>query len=403
MTLFIREAGKGRDNVSLILSAVRAAGVTTRSELVDTTGLGSGTVTRITGRLVRAGLLAEESASVSAGRGRPRVPLTLDETYFRVATVHIGLTNISCGLVSLTGSLIDQIVLDLPSRSVGSVVNGACEGVRQLLRRHSAAPVLGVGATTVGRVDSAAGVVISQPGLGWQDVELGSILNGRLGLSVRIDSTLHALALMECRIGQMEEVDGVLVVFVGNTVGAALVIHGQPVVGSSASTGSIEHLPTDGRGRTPCTCGGRKCLQAVASNLAVLDAAREEGVIEAGEGMESLCLAASSGNRRAARLLRRRARHLGQAVGLLVEVLDPDRVVLVGRSLRDDDIEVVQQSAGPVIERTRPVDAAKIIGRSRAGDRPLVTASAVPFLDGLFRDPTAYVDGLERSLDGEVS
>jgi predicted NBD/HSP70 family sugar kinase len=237
--------------------------------------------------------------------------------------------------------------------------------------------------------------VRSQPILGWQDAPLAKALSEATGLSVLVDSQVRALALAEHWFGAATGVDNFIHLFVGNVIGAGFVFNGAPYRGARAAAGGLDHLPVAERSVAVCTCGSRRCFAMAAGDIEVAARARAAGLIGDDQEIYDLFAMAGSGNARARRLLRDRARVVGAATAALIDLLDPELVILGGGiSSPVDDVETVREVAQAKLPTDRFGDATALIRPSAFGPYALGIAAGAIMLDSVYRSPEAFVPAL---------
>ena len=382
-----------RSNVAAIAQVILNRGHISRAEIASVVGLSPGAVTKITAELLKAGFIAEsETRAINHDLGRPRVPVGVDRRVYRFAGVHLGLRRSTVGLTDLAGDVVAQRVAEHRRRDSESVLQEA----RNLLAEVVAADggnVLGAGVCTGGWVDPATGVVREQPVLGWSNVRLEAAA-GDLDVPVFVDSSVRALALAEARFGAGRGAANVVYAFVGNIVGAAHLVDGRIAVGRDAAAGTIEHLTVGPRSGTRCNRGHTDCLWALGSDVAVVRKARTEGLIPPRGQLEQVvaCSLRTSDPtaRRAEMLLRERARYAGVAVGVLLDIFDPDVVVLAGGLLEAPNLLPALHKAAA--ERaTRHSDVSDLVVPTGLGPYGLVRGAASLALDHFYRDPLALL------------
>lgn len=169
--------------------------------------------------------------------------------------------------------------------------------------------------------------------------------------------------------------------FVGNVVDAAFATNDEVHHGPRSQSGAIAHLPVPG-GTEVCACGRTGCLQAELSERTLCRRAREAGVI-AGTNPLHVVAAAAGGDPEAVELLVRRAGAVGRAARLLLDVLNPETVIVteVGVIHREDCLAALRDEVGA--ER-----AASVVPTSFP-DSVLAVAGGSVALDVLYRDPLA--------------
>ncbi|MGW1773262.1 ROK family protein [Streptomyces sp. NPDC002104] len=379
-------------NAASVLRAVLAHGPLARSDIPKLCGLSPAAVSRQTTALLRAGLLHERHepgpTAATTGPGRPRIPLDLHTGALGgplVAGLHIGVPASTFSLVDLRGRVLARRAFPHAGRSP-LPAGIAAELARFLRDSHPAGrPLLGVGAALGGWVRPADGTVVRHDALGWHGLPLAAELSDRLGLRVRVDNHARAVAHAEILFGRPEARSSILHLFIGNVVDAAFGIEGTVHQGPGAAAGDVAHLPVPGS-RTPCACGRTGCLQATVSDGVLGAEAVRRGVVPdpADHAVNLLVDAAATGDPRADRLLRERARTVGRAAALLLDVFNPAVMVVaeLASILHDGYLDEIRDAAGDHDRYGRRIVA------PHAGPAVLPVASATVLLDPLFRDPS---------------
>ncbi len=383
-----------RQNYSAILRTVMQRGPIARSELAGLTGMATGTMTKLTSLLSEVNLLRELPATVGQGAGRPRTPIVIDDSVYRVVGVHFGLRRTTVCLLDLRGQLLAEARLPHRRRGFEPLVAQAVEGVQALIAENPGT-VLGVGAGTGGWVDREAGVVRDHRVLRWRDVPLRAALADGLGMPAEVDSSFRALAMAERWFGGARDVDDLVSLFVGNVVGAGFVLGGHVFRGFTAAAGTIDHLSVGVDADEPCSCGRRDCLHVTASDLAVLERARRQGLIGVRGTLEHLVQVARDGMTEAGALLVARAELVGVAAGTLIDMLDPEIVVVAGGVVDAPEyLRSVQRGARDYLRDKRAVDVGSVVRLSAFGTESVGVSAASVILDRIYAAPAEFVPAL---------
>ena len=224
-------------------------------------------------------------------------------------------------------------VLDRIARCVKDVVD-ECDLSMDKVR------AVGIGAPGV--VDPEAGRVILAPNLDWQDVPFQKELEKRLDVPVAVENDANA-ALVGVYEEELESKPRhVLGIFIGTGIGGALIINGELYSGFNHAAGEIGHMTISIDG-PKCGCGRLGCLEAFASRTAIflrIKAAVDEGQKTVltemlGDKLESLRSgdlrkAIQKGDKFVAKCVEDAAEHTGIAVGSLMNLLNPEVIVLGG-------------------------------------------------------------------------
>lgn len=307
----------------------------------------------------------------------------------------IGGTSVKMGLVSRAGRV-------LSARSVPTAEARGCRAQLLLWTRHAreladearrmGASVAGIGIGAPGPVDARRGFVYFFPNIpGWKNVPLRDLLRRRTGFTVRVDNDANAMALGEFRHGAGRGATDVVFLTLGTGVGGGLVIGGRLFDGPSYSAAEIGHLVIDERGPR-CACGNRGCLETFVGNGYLVAEARrrlaggERSVLArwtaAGHRLDPILLgkAARAGDRLAAGIWERAGDRLGTALAGLVNILNPQRIILGGgvaqngRLIFDPVRRAIAKKAFPVAARSVKVLPAKL-----GTDAGLVGAASLVF------------------------
>jgi glucokinase len=187
-----------------------------------------------------------------------------------VAALDVGGTAMKGALVGPDGATRYPLRRPTPHRQgPGAVVDAAGGALRELLEdaRRERLEVAAAGVAVPGIVDEARGVAVFSANLGWRDLPLRALLEARTGLPVGLGHDVRAGALAEATLGAARGEADVLFVPVGAGIATAAIVDGRLLV-AGGYAGELGHLQVDPDGE-PCGCGGRGCLETVASGAAL--------------------------------------------------------------------------------------------------------------------------------------
>lgn len=369
-----------RTSASIVLRSVLEHGPVARSTIARLTGLSPASVTDYCARFTQLGLIRETSAARRPkGAGRPHTPVDLDGSRLVVGGVHLAVPYTTVALLDLRGRVVAERRLRHRPDEPRQVLARAADVLRALLAQARGSRPLGVGVATGGWVDRDRGTVVEHASLGWRDVPVRELTGARTGLPVHVDGHARALVNGERLFGRVRGSGSVLHLFVGTMVEAAFATNDEVHHGPRSRAGAIAHLPVPG-GTESCDCGRSGCLQAELSDLTLCRRARRAGVTDGMDPMRVVA-AAAAGDAVAVRLLVERARATGRAAGLLLDLLNPEAIVVAeaGVTHREDCLDALRAALGA----DRPTVA---VPTSFPGSVPAVAAGSVA-LDVLYRDP----------------
>ncbi len=209
--------------------------------------------------------------------------------------------------------------------------------------RGSAGDLAGVGLACAGIVNPDTGWLGRSPNLpGWENSDLFVAIGRVFGNVDRtVANDVNSAMYGEFLRGAGRGCRNLVMIALGTGVGGGVILHGRLIVGAHCGAGEIGHMVLDPGGPL-CTCGNRGCLEAYAGSVALLQAARRGGD-DISEGLKELlqrkeenlttrdlAVLAEEGDPTASELFAAAGRKLGQSVGNLINVLDPERVIIGG-------------------------------------------------------------------------
>jgi glucokinase len=250
--------------------------------------------------------------------------------------VDLGGTKVEAGLVDRAGILLDgsrfrestgaSKTSEELAASVGAVV------VNALAARSEDARIVGVGIGAAGPIRQSEGLVSPLNLPAWRDFPLRELVAGLVGgapgappVTLRMDGLCIALA--EHWVGAAQGIGDVMGMVVSTGVGGGLILGGRTVPGPTGNAGHIGHVEVAGFD-DPCACGGRGCLEAIASGPRSVAWAREQGWT--GTTGEELAESYAAGDGVARAAIARAGRAVGRAIGSVTALVDLELVAIGG-------------------------------------------------------------------------
>ena len=255
----------------MVLQHLFHSGPTSRADLARSTGLTRVTVSDLVAALIAEGLVDELGLRIERKVGKPATLVGMRTQAFQIVAIDLADDAWLRGAVmTLVGEIVARRAVPLEGRTGQSALELLTALAIDLLAAATE-PVLGVGIGSPGVIDRA-GVVVEAPNRDWYGVPLAASLTARLGVPVHVANDANTRALGEYTYGGASG-DGLLVLTVGQGVGAGIVVDGMLVTGHGDAAGEIGHLTViDARDQRPgdpapveCACGRRGCLETVLS------------------------------------------------------------------------------------------------------------------------------------------
>ncbi|MCV7298187.1 ROK family protein [Mycobacterium barrassiae] len=243
--------------------------------------------------------------------------------------IDIGGTKIAAGLVDDDGALVHHAKLPTPDGDAEAVWTVVDSLVTEALAVAGGA-VRGVGVASAGPIDLLAGTVSPINITEWRRFPIVQRVSAIAGAPVRLGGDGLCMAMGERWRGAGRGAEFMLGMVVSTGVGGGLVLDGAPYDGRTGNAGHVGHVVVDPDGRR-CACGGRGCVETIASGPRMAQWAREQGwEAPAGADAKELADAAAVGDAIALRAFKRGATAVAAMIASVGAVCDLDLVVIGG-------------------------------------------------------------------------
>lgn len=269
-----------------------------------------------------------------------------------VVGVDLGGTNVSVGVLPLDGGNGDVMALETKATEahkgakyvVDKIVAMVNNAIRTVTSENGGSKddFAGIGIGSPGPLDRETGTIINTPNLGWRNFPLRDLISNAVGLPAALDNDANCATYGEWWLGAGRDVDTLVGFTLGTGIGGGIVLNGQIFHGVSDSAAEIGHTTIDSTGRK-CKCGNYGCLEAYASGPAI--AARAVEGIEAGAetvlpdlvdgDLDQITAAtvyegAVLGDAYANEVMKETAKFLGIGIANIINILNPEMVVIAG-------------------------------------------------------------------------
>ncbi|WP_409485308.1 ROK family protein [Arsenicicoccus dermatophilus] len=340
-----------RANYERVIDTLRFRGAMTQAALARATGLSPATVSNLVRALGDEGLVTTDPTT-SSGRRAVRVALARKELAVAVG-IDVGRRHVRLLLAAEDGSVLGESYEGI---AAGHGPERCLVLMDSMLDRTladagvSRSELVGAGVGIPGPIDARTGVVGHAAVLPeWVGLELRPALAERLAMPVVVDNDANLGALAEHRWGDHSGADHLVFVKVASGIGAGLVLGGQVHRGQIGITGELGHLQVQPFGPV-CRCGNRGCLETVAAIPTMLSAlAASTGRTPRTSELLQLVQARDLA---ALRVLEDAGLALGQVLGGLCNLLNPEVVLLAGPLTGVGDLLLAATRRG--LERATP-------------------------------------------------
>jgi len=259
--------------------------------------------------------------------------------------VDIGGTKVAVGVVDREGRILAQdrrpMIAGGTAQAGLQAVTGAIDSMLATVNGQ----VSSIGICAPGPLDPKSGIVLNPPNVPcWRNFPLSSEITAKYRVPVQIDNDANAAALAETRWGAARGFRYVFYATIGTGIGTGIVFDGAIYHGNTGSAAEGGHVSIDYRGPA-CNCGKRGCIEALASGPAI--GARARAKLEAENSRasklrdvaqgdigpvtsEAVARAYAAGDVMAQEIMLETAQLLTYWLGNIVDLLDPDVIVMGG-------------------------------------------------------------------------
>jgi glucokinase len=269
-----------------------------------------------------------------------------------VVGVDLGGTNIVVGVLPMDGGTGELLSLESrPTEAtkgakyvVDRIIHMVEKAIRVVAEEHGGSKddFAGIGIGSPGPLNRKTGTIIDTPNLGWRNFPLRDLISNAVGLPAALDNDANCATYGEWWLGAGKNVDNLIGFTLGTGIGGGIVLNGEIFHGVSDVAAEIGHMTIDSTGRK-CNCGNYGCLEAYASGPAIalraiegIEAGAETVLPDLVNGKLDRITAATVyegavlGDAYANEVMKETAKFLGTGVANIVNILNPEMVVIAG-------------------------------------------------------------------------
>lgn len=333
----------GSFNESTIIETIRQAGVISRTEISEQTGLTQQSVSRILRVLLERGLLAEGAQERTERLGKPRTPVRLRAEAAHAVGVLVDPELVTVVLTDLDGRALEKrrVPLDdetAPDALVEIIARAAEDAVAS-----SGIPqetFLGVGVAVPGPITGDGQLLDLPLSQSWRNVPLRNLLADRLDCPVVLDKDVAAAAVGERWVGRTERASDFVYLYFGTGLGSGLVLNGETYRGASANAGEFGQLCAARLGRVD-ESGRPQLVRECNPTAALGEIARELGYTGPAATYREMCAEVAAGNEAAVAAAQQIADVISIGAVALIDLLDLPLLVIGGPAFEPELEELV--------------------------------------------------------------
>ncbi|MDD3943001.1 MAG: ROK family transcriptional regulator [Sphaerochaetaceae bacterium] len=357
-----------------------------RAQVAQHLGLSRTAISMIAQRLIKVGLV-KELESAKKGRGRPGTPLVPDDSTWHAIGAAYYSGTWSFVVINLLGKVVVKHHMPVISTDMDKIVTSLIEGLRYMRSCCPGTMLQGFGIGSPGLVDHRTGSVFRADDLGWKEIlPIKEIVEQRTGVRAFVINRYRANGLAEIRFGNHNRSHNMIYLGIGTGIAGSIYLDRVLLNSTKYRLG---HMVIDPNGPV-CGCGQHGCLQAMASEGALISYARSRmeqdptflGPIRrttlSGKMIAKL---AEEGDDNARQCIAHIAQPLAIAICTLANAIAPDEVI-IGGPLGDTSSYLVDCVRSRVYERLLDWQVADmVISKGTQGDYGAAIGSATFLLD----------------------
>lgn len=319
-------------NITVILEQIRLDGPISRASLSKSTGLSRSTCSILVDQLITEGLVCETGKDLSSG-GRKAILLRVNYEGGRAIGIKLMQNRIVGALVDLSSKIIKTSSKEISHDfTEAELVEALLDTVTSLInyeKKHNNGKIFGIGVGLGGKMDFEKGILIESSILKLKNIPIAALVEEQTGIPLFLENDVNAFTLGEKYFGVGQDFSNFLCVSLGKGIGAGVIIADELYRGSHHLACEFGHMKiTDATNIHKCNCGKSGCLEAYASNSAILSFYK--GYTGCETTIEDLISLAKESDKNALKAFATAGRYLGTGMSTLMNLFDPETIIVSG-------------------------------------------------------------------------
>lgn len=378
-------------NRSIILRTIRHYGPISRSEIAKKNKISPTTVTAAVKELICQGLAHEDGVGVSTGGRKPILVRFSSDSKFIIA-VAITNSSIKIAEMNLEAKVRRQKVFPVYNLTGKLVIDYLLKSIGQFLKEYSdLTKCIGISIISPGIIDVEKGIIYENTKLKLKNIPLKEMVEKQFKLKTWLENDANAIALAEKRFGAYRKFKNLIYITIGDGVGAGIIVNGSIFRGCRGGAGEVGHTSIDRNG-IPCDCGNTGCLEnyvswpAICSKvLSSVAQGKPTMMSELVKGDISQITpsifrdALKKNDQLAKEIMKDTAAYLATGMVNLVNLLNPDIIILGGKVAYDNQF-LLSQVKKLVFQKALNIltDKLEICPTSLEKDFRIIAAATIP-------------------------
>jgi len=378
-------------NRSIILKTIRHYGPISRSEIAKKNKISPTTVTAAVRKLLQQGLVCEDGVGVSTGGRKPVLVRFSSDSKFIIA-VAITNSSIKIAEMNLEAKVRRQKVFPVYNLTGKLVIDYFLKSIGQFLEEYSdLTKCIGISIISPGIINVDKGIIYENTKLKLKNIPLKEMVEKQFKLKAWLENDANAIALAEKRFGAYRKFKNLIYITIGDGVGAGIIVNGSIFRGCRGGAGEVGHTSIDRNG-IPCDCGNTGCLENYISWPAICS----KVLSSVAQGKHTMMLelvkgdinrvtpsifrdALKKNDQLAKEIMKDTAAYLATGMVNLVNLLNPDIIILGGKVAYDNQF-LLSQVKKLVFQKALNIltDKLEICPTSLEKDFRIIAAATIP-------------------------
>ena len=327
-----------------ILKIIKEYGKISRLELAEIFGLTSARISKVTKNLLEKNIIIEKAVGESSG-GRPPIYLSINNENFRDI---LGINLTSNKMLYITLGKINGEIFKKKKISIESLDKKDQDDVLELMDKIISKEIsqnTNIGALSIiitGSVDEEKGISVMSPHYNLKTPRIVEYFERKYNLPVLLENDVRAMALVEKQIGSCKDIENFVVFNLGEGIGSANCINKKIYKGHNSMAGEAGHIVINTNSIRKCSCGKRGCLEAEASEVAIIKKITSEikigkysilkDILKEKEFLtiKDILYGVKKRDFLVIQVMTEAMEYIARGLNILISVLDPEKIILVG-------------------------------------------------------------------------
>ncbi|WP_085247603.1 ROK family protein [Gilliamella mensalis] len=332
-------------NYAMIYRLIVQQAPVSRIQLAEISQLAPASITKITRQLLKKKLIKEVDAQQSTG-GRPAVSIEAKFGHYQAIAVQLSRSHVTIELFDLGAKCLASNTYPITNFTQRKVQEYLITLIKEFIveNRKKIKHLVAISVVLPGLIDSVNGVIRYTPHIQVKEWALAKVLQEKFNVSIFLGNDIQSLALAESYFGSTQYIDDSILIRVHRGVGSGVIVNQQLLTNHNQSACEVGHIQVDALGER-CHCGNFGCLENRVVNKAIEYRAKQ--MIEQGYvskltakhcDINHICQYANQGDELAIKLVKDAGENLGRAVAIMVNIFNPQRIVLAGELTKSPEI-----------------------------------------------------------------